>query len=99
MPPSEAAYVSEHSEMKDCKEKLLSVHPTYCVELPLPSGSADITTGSDHADEVRVCDICGDVGREHLLAICTKCIDGVEHIYCMCVKMDKVPYGDWLCED
>lgn len=47
----EAGDVSEHLEMKDYKEKLLSVHHTYSAELLIPSGSADIKTGSDHADE------------------------------------------------
>lgn len=30
---------------------------------------------------MKVCDICGDAGREELLAICSKCIDGAEHMY------------------
>ncbi|XP_028764290.1 uncharacterized protein LOC114722423 isoform X2 [Neltuma alba] len=50
-------------------------------------------------EEVRVCDICGDVGLEELLAICSKCTDGAEHIYCMRIKLDKVPKGDWTCEE
>lgn len=29
---------------------------------------------------MRVCDICGDVGREALLALCSKCSDGAEHM-------------------
>ncbi|KAK7825497.1 lysine-specific demethylase lid [Quercus suber] len=49
--------------------------------------------------EMRVCDICGDAGREELLAICSKCSDGAEHIYCMCVVLDKVPEGNWLCKE
>ncbi|XP_030946538.1 tyrosine-protein kinase BAZ1B [Quercus lobata] len=48
---------------------------------------------------MRVCDICGDAGREELLAICSKCSDGAEHIYCTCVVLDKVPEGNWLCEE
>lgn len=37
-----------------------------------------------HADFIfsfclKVCDICGDVGREDLLAICSRCRDGAEH--------------------
>jgi len=28
---------------------------------------------------VKVCDICGDAGREELLAFCSKCSDGAEH--------------------
>ncbi|KAL8138659.1 hypothetical protein V2J09_004660 [Rumex salicifolius] len=54
---------------------------------------------SDELVDVRVCDICGDVGREALLAICSKCSDGAEHIYCMRIKMDKVPGSEWMCED
>ncbi|XP_017973485.1 PREDICTED: uncharacterized protein LOC18606048 isoform X1 [Theobroma cacao] len=56
--------------------------------------------GSDSLElEVKVCDICGDIGREELLAICSKCNDGAEHIYCMRVKMDNVPKSDWMCEE
>lgn len=29
--------------------------------------------------QVKVCDICGDAGREDLLAICSRCSDGAEH--------------------
>lgn len=58
---------------------------------------------SDEADagehDVKVCDICGDAGREDLLAICCRCLDGAEHTYCMKVMIDKVPEGDWLCEE
>ncbi|KAG0448288.1 hypothetical protein HPP92_027896 [Vanilla planifolia] len=50
-------------------------------------------------DDVKVCDICGDAGREDLLATCSRCNDGAEHTYCMQEKMDKVPEGDWLCEE
>ncbi|XP_076940953.1 ASI1-immunoprecipitated protein 2-like [Bidens hawaiensis] len=61
------------------------------------------TDGSDESDvvehDVKVCDICGDAGREDLLAVCSKCLDGAEHTYCMKVMIDKVPEGDWLCEE
>lgn len=30
-------------------------------------------------EQVKVCDICGDAGREDLLAICSRCSDGAEH--------------------
>lgn len=30
-------------------------------------------------NQVKVCDICGDAGREDLLAICSRCTDGAEH--------------------
>ncbi|XP_020112358.1 uncharacterized protein LOC109726943 isoform X3 [Ananas comosus] len=50
-------------------------------------------------DDVKVCDICGDAGQEELLAFCSRCTDGAEHIYCMRVMLDEVPEGDWLCEE
>lgn len=34
-----------------------------------------------HWEQLRVCDICGDSGREDLLAICGTCSDGAEHMY------------------
>ncbi|XP_050225698.1 uncharacterized protein LOC126675142 isoform X2 [Mercurialis annua] len=49
--------------------------------------------------DVKVCDICGDAGREDLLAICSKCTDGAEHTYCMRDMLHKLPEGDWLCEE
>ncbi|XP_024011765.1 remodeling and spacing factor 1 isoform X2 [Eutrema salsugineum] len=49
--------------------------------------------------DVKVCDICGDAGREDLLAICSECSDGAEHIYCMRERLSEVPEGDWLCEE
>ncbi|KAI4295253.1 hypothetical protein L6164_035319 [Bauhinia variegata] len=59
--------------------------------------------GSDESDvvehDVKVCDICGDAGREDLLAICSRCSDGAEHTYCMREMLQKVPEGDWLCEE
>ncbi|KAI3807920.1 hypothetical protein L1987_23858 [Smallanthus sonchifolius] len=61
------------------------------------------TDGSDESDvvehDVKVCDTCGDAGREDLLAICCRCIDGAEHTYCMKVMVDQVPKDDWLCEE
>ncbi|XP_042063889.1 uncharacterized protein LOC121807688 isoform X1 [Salvia splendens] len=58
---------------------------------------------SDHSDmveeDVKVCDICGDAGREDLLAICSRCSDGAEHTYCMKEMLEKVPEGEWLCEE
>ncbi|WOK92735.1 hypothetical protein Cni_G01426 [Canna indica] len=50
-------------------------------------------------DDVKVCDICGDAGKEELLAICSRCSDGAEHTYCMRIMLDKVPEGEWLCEE
>lgn len=58
---------------------------------------------SDESDvvehDVKVCDICGDAGREDLLAICCRCTDGAEHTYCMREMLEKLPEGDWLCEE
>lgn len=54
---------------------------------------------SDIEDDVKVCDICGDAGREECLAVCSKCSDGAEHTYCMRIMMEKIPEGDWLCEE
>ncbi|MED6160280.1 hypothetical protein PIB30_050072 [Stylosanthes scabra] len=50
-------------------------------------------------DEERVCDTCGDVGVERFLALCNKCNDGAEHIYCMRVKMEELPKDGWTCEE
>lgn len=50
-------------------------------------------------EDVNVCDICGDAGQEDKLAICSKCSDGAEHIYCMRIRLEKVPDTDWICED
>ncbi|XP_058778455.1 uncharacterized protein LOC131652572 isoform X2 [Vicia villosa] len=58
---------------------------------------------SDESDvvehDVKVCDICGDAGREDLLAICCRCTDGAEHTYCMREMLEKLPEGDWFCEE
>ncbi|KAI3757016.1 hypothetical protein L6452_04549 [Arctium lappa] len=61
---------------------------------------ADDSDESDFVEhDVKVCDICGDAGREDLLAICCRCIDGAEHTYCMKEMIDEIPEGDWLCEE
>ncbi|KAK1366328.1 hypothetical protein POM88_041889 [Heracleum sosnowskyi] len=76
--------------------------------LALPEGRetsmhSDPVNESDESDileqDVKVCDICGDAGREDLLAVCCSCSEGAEHTYCMKEMMDKIPEGDWLCED
>ncbi|KAK6936505.1 hypothetical protein RJ641_033535, partial [Dillenia turbinata] len=71
----------------------------------LQERAVDLSQGaeSDESDmvehDVKVCDICGDAGREDLLAICSKCSDGAEHTYCMREMLLKVPEGYWLCEE
>ncbi|KAL6622892.1 hypothetical protein ACP70R_032771 [Stipagrostis hirtigluma subsp. patula] len=54
---------------------------------------------SGEVEDVKVCDICGDVGEEEKLAVCSRCNDGAEHIYCMRIMMEEVPESEWLCED
>ncbi|MED6122043.1 hypothetical protein PIB30_035964 [Stylosanthes scabra] len=62
--------------------------------------SEDESDDSDVVEhDVKVCDICGDAGREELLAVCSRCSDGAEHTYCMREMLEKVPEGDWLCEE
>ncbi|XP_039056478.1 uncharacterized protein LOC120199491 [Hibiscus syriacus] len=69
-------------------------------ETTIGSWPASCSDGPDSIEyDVKVCDICGDIGREELLAVCSKCNDGAEHTYCMRVKMDSVPKGDWMCEE
>ncbi|TXG74875.1 hypothetical protein ES288_1Z002500v1 [Gossypium darwinii] len=69
-------------------------------ESPSQTASVDESYESDASEhDVKVCDICGDAGREDLLAICSKCTDGAEHTYCMREMLQKVPEGDWLCEE
>ncbi|TYI58496.1 hypothetical protein E1A91_D11G362900v1 [Gossypium mustelinum] len=69
-------------------------------ESPSQTASVDESFESDASEhDVKVCDICGDAGREDLLAICSKCTDGAEHTYCMREMLQKVPEGDWLCEE
>ncbi|KAL6503995.1 hypothetical protein OROGR_025918 [Orobanche gracilis] len=60
----------------------------------------DETDDSDMMEQdVKVCDICGDAGREDCLAICCWCSDGAEHTYCMREMLTEVPEGEWLCEE
>ncbi|KAL1107643.1 hypothetical protein V6Z11_D03G060200 [Gossypium hirsutum] len=70
------------------------------LDSPLQAASGDESCESVATElDVKVCDICGDAGREDLLAICSKCADGAEHTYCMREMLQKVPEGDWLCEE
>ncbi|KAL2329271.1 hypothetical protein Fmac_022698 [Flemingia macrophylla] len=64
-----------------------------------PQSEDESDESDDVEHDVKVCDICGDAGREDLLAICSRCSDGAEHTYCMREMLEKVPEGDWLCEE
>ena len=59
----------------------------------------DVEVVDDQFCDVIMRDICGDVGYEHLLAICSRCEDDVEHTYCMKNIIGQVPKHDWLCEE
>ncbi|XP_040989592.1 uncharacterized protein LOC121237085 isoform X2 [Juglans microcarpa x Juglans regia] len=89
------------SDLKDHVEKSSAVAEEPNIqEPPLQSQLVDYNDNSlTFQDKVKVCDICGDTGREELLAICSKCSDGAEHIYCMHVMLDKVPEAGWKCEE
>ncbi|KAF5442581.1 hypothetical protein F2P56_035223 [Juglans regia] len=105
-PKSEAEADSPEETLKTLGEDEHNVRSMELVKLPdmheppLQSVSGD---GSDESDiveqDVKVCDICGDEGRENLLAICSRCSDGAEHTYCMREMLQKLPEGDWLCEE
>lgn len=56
-------------------------------------------TSSEETEDVKVCDICGDVGKEKKLAVCCRCNDGAAHTYCMRVMIKEVPESGWLCEE
>ncbi|CAN6486316.1 unnamed protein product [Victoria cruziana] len=64
-----------------------------------PQSESEHTEPDLDETDVKVCDICGDAGREEKLAICSRCNDGAEHIYCMKIMLEKVPEGEWLCEE
>ncbi|XP_066387939.1 protein PARALOG OF AIPP2-like [Miscanthus floridulus] len=68
-------------------------------KLNIQHGVMTDSGNSEGLIDVNVCDICGDVGREYLLATCTRCLEGAEHTYCMRVKLEKVPVGEWFCEE
>ncbi|KAG2318282.1 hypothetical protein Bca52824_021404 [Brassica carinata] len=70
-------------------------------EEPNTSAMSESETADPEGQEidVKICDTCGDAGREDLLAICSRCSDGAEHTYCMRVMLTKVPAGDWVCEE
>ncbi|KAJ6744117.1 RING/FYVE/PHD ZINC FINGER SUPERFAMILY PROTEIN [Salix purpurea] len=87
------------SDQIERKEKLNE--PDGLADIPmLQSASGDESDESEILEhDVKVCDICGDAGREDSLAICSRCADGAEHIYCMREMLQNLPEGDWLCEE
>ncbi|XP_042486315.1 uncharacterized protein LOC122066561 isoform X3 [Macadamia integrifolia] len=97
-PETEAVKCSEQNgqdEKSRASHQVADTHGPSAQSQPL-----DESDGSDILeDDVKVCDICGDAGREEMLAFCSRCSDGAEHIYCMRMRLDKVPEGDWLCEE
>ncbi|KAF5749254.1 hypothetical protein HS088_TW04G01219 [Tripterygium wilfordii] len=97
-PPEEGHKISD--KVDEDKKTIKSAGLCDEKEHLLQSASADESDDSDIVEhDVKICDICGDAGREDLLAICSKCSDGAEHTYCMREMLQKVPEGDWLCEE
>ncbi|XP_043715589.1 uncharacterized protein LOC122663985 [Telopea speciosissima] len=97
-PETEAVKCSEKNEQDE--KSHASSEVAYTHDPPVQSQHIDERDGSDIVeDDVKVCDICGDAGREEMLAFCSRCSDGAEHTYCMRIMLDKVPEGDWLCEE
>ncbi|KAG7980620.1 hypothetical protein I3843_05G191200 [Carya illinoinensis] len=97
-PPSETLKSLGEDERNDSSKELVEL--PVMQEPPLRSVLGDESEESDIVEQdVKVCDICGDAGREDLLAICSRCSDGAEHTYCMRKMLRKVPEGDWLCEE
>ncbi|MCL7042031.1 hypothetical protein MKW94_000983, partial [Papaver nudicaule] len=98
-PPSESM---KCSDLNDKVEKPLVLPKSSDAQnssLQVQSQPVDESDDSEIEEDVKVCDICGDAGREDLLAVCSRCGDGAEHTYCMREMVDKVPEGDWLCEE
>ncbi|ONI25965.1 hypothetical protein PRUPE_2G329000 [Prunus persica] len=92
----EALKCLDHGEQDVKSNELVAV----AEKQPLQSASGDDSDESDIVEhDVKVCDICGDAGREDMLAMCSRCSDGAEHIYCMRKMLRRVPKGQWLCEE
>jgi hypothetical protein len=93
------------AKVEDCKCPVHDGHHEKAEELVKSPGKQESQSEneSDESDvvehDVKVCDICGDAGREDLLAICCRCTDGAEHTYCMREMLEKLPEGDWFCEE
>uniref|UniRef100_A0A0E0F4T2 PHD-type domain-containing protein n=1 Tax=Oryza meridionalis TaxID=40149 RepID=A0A0E0F4T2_9ORYZ len=104
LPPAAAA--SAAADPHPSREAPASRAPSFVMLLPPhPVSNAQennvtyVDSSSEESEDVKICDICGDVGEEKKLAICSRCNDGAEHIYCMRVMMPEVPEGDWFCEE
>ncbi|OIV94979.1 hypothetical protein TanjilG_22176 [Lupinus angustifolius] len=87
---------SAHDKQHEKTEELVK---SPGLQEPQSEHESDKTDLMEPDIDVQLCDICGDAGREYQLAICSRCSDGAEHIYCMRVMLEKVPEGDWLCEE
>uniref|UniRef100_A0A5B6Z9X3 AIPP2-like SPOC-like domain-containing protein n=1 Tax=Davidia involucrata TaxID=16924 RepID=A0A5B6Z9X3_DAVIN len=98
-PKTEVGPATEALKCSDQNEDLVSLEVPNVPPVQSQTVDCICNDGSDLVEDVKVCDICGDAGREKLLAICSKCSDGAEHIYCMWAMLDKVPEGNWMCED
>ncbi|XP_048127519.1 uncharacterized protein LOC115742732 isoform X2 [Rhodamnia argentea] len=97
IPLGDVKSLNEDNQVKKLTETLETPDVPGPSPRPLPE---DESEGSDILEQdVKVCDICGDAGREDLLAICSRCSDGAEHTYCMREMLQKVPESDWVCEE
>ncbi|KAJ0046825.1 hypothetical protein Pint_05165 [Pistacia integerrima] len=88
---------------EDIGKSSAGVDESDVVNDPPESQPVDHNKVSDSAEievsTVPIPDITIYAGREDLLAICSTCSDGAEHIYCMREKLNKIPEGDWMCEE
>ncbi|KAL5225037.1 hypothetical protein ABZP36_011676 [Zizania latifolia] len=46
---------------------------------------------------ITVCEVCGELGYEHLLLSCENCNEAVVHRYCMDTIVYEGPWIDWSC--
>ncbi|KAF0887974.1 hypothetical protein E2562_006896 [Oryza meyeriana var. granulata] len=74
------------------------VHDLASMTLKNKSSTMSEIKRSEEVEDVKVCDICGDIGAEEKLVVCSRCSEGAEHIYCMRVMMQEVPKAEWRCE-
>uniref|UniRef100_A0A0E0F4T5 AIPP2-like SPOC-like domain-containing protein n=1 Tax=Oryza meridionalis TaxID=40149 RepID=A0A0E0F4T5_9ORYZ len=95
LPPAAAA--SAAADPHPSREAPASRAPSFVMLLPPhPVSNAQennvtyVDSSSEESEDVKICDICGDVGEEKKLAICSS--------YCMRVMMQEVPKAKWLCE-